>query len=170
MIADSKLTADHRLLRWFARHQGEAVKEADIRHALDMSHGTFHQTRARLLAAGLLLREKVGVLYVYTLPPEVAEVFCAAPKAAAAPKKAAPAPLSGGKALPEAEDEPLPDLSGVYAGWSDVEDALLGLSLDVSFSLEDDRLTVESGDGLHEDVYGITNDWNGITLELFTSE
>lgn len=157
------MTVDHRLLRWFARHQGEAVKEADIRHALDMSHGTFHQVRARLLAAGLLTREKVGVLYAYTLPPEVAEAFDAAPKAAA------PAPLAGGKALPEA-DEPLPDLSGVYADWADVEDAILALSVDVSFSVIEDRLTVESCDGLHEDVYGITNDWNGITLELFTSE
>lgn len=164
------MTVDHRLLRWFARHQGEAVKEADIRHALDMSHGTFHQVRARLLAAGLLTREKVGVLYAYTLPPEVAAAFDAAPpKAVAAPKAAAPAPLAGGKALPEA-DEPLPDLSGVYADWSDVEDAILALSVDVSFSVIEDRLTVESCDGLHEDVYGITNDWNGITLELFTSE
>ena len=88
------MTIDHKLMRWFAKHQGEAAKEADIRRELGISHGTFHQARARLLAAGLLKRRKEGALYVYDLPDEAAAVFGSAGASPPLPKESEAAQAS----------------------------------------------------------------------------
>ena len=157
------MTIDHKLMRWFAKHQGEAAKEADIRRELGISHGTFHQARARLLAAGLLKRRKEGALYVYNLPDEAAAAFGSAGASPALPKEseAAPAP-------PVEEEQELPDLSGHYANLEEVQDAILALEQDVSFSFDNGDLVVESSDGLHIDTYSVDLRWDGAELELLT--
>lgn len=149
------MTIDHKLMRWFAKHQGEAAKEADIRRELGISHGTFHQTRARLLAAGLLKRRKKGALYVYTLPDEAAAV------------RSARAPSTGGTES-SSEEQELPDLSGHYANLEEVQDAILALEQDVSFSFDNGDLVVESSDGLHMDTYSVDLRWDGAELELLS--
>lgn len=172
------MTIDHKLMRWFAKHQGEAVKEADIRRELGISHGTFHQARARLLAAGLLKRRKKGALYVYTLQDEAAAAFGSAaaettlPKGsgagAAAPPSVPPVPRARARAESSSEEQELPDLSGQYGNLDEVEDAVLAIARDVSYSLEGDRFVVESSDGLHLDTYSVDLRWDGAELELLS--
>ena len=152
------MTIDHKLMRWFAKHQGEVAKEADIRRELGISHGTFHQARARLLAAGLLKRRKEGALYVYDLPDEESEAAPAPPTLQARAKQAA--------AVEEEQD--LPDLSGHYANLEEVQDAILALEQDVSFSFDNGDLVVESSDGLHIDTYSVDLRWDGAELELLS--
>jgi len=159
------MTIDHKLMRWFTKHQGETVKEADIRRELDISHGTFHQARARLLAAGLLRRRKAGALYIYDLPEGVADTFGAAAQVAPPPVRQARA------AQPEeagGEDQELPDLSGQYGDLDEVEDAVLAIARDVSYSLEGDRFVVESSDGLHLDVYEILFHADFVQVDLLS--
>lgn len=167
------MTIDHKLMRWFAKHQGEAAKEADIRRELGISHGTFHQARARLLAAGLLKRRKKGALYVYDLPDEAAAAFGSAGASSPLPK-AAPAPpalQARAKQAPAVEEEQeLPDLSGHYANLEEVQDAILALEQDVSFSFDNGDLVIESSDGLHIDTYSVDLRWDGAELELLTRE
>jgi len=168
------MTIDHKLMRWFAKHQGEAAKEADIRRELGISHGTFHQARARLLAAGLLKRRKEGALYVYDLPDEAAAVFGSAGASPPLPKEseAAPAPPAlqarAKQAAAVEEEQELPDLSGHYANLEEVQDAILALEQDVSFSFDNGDLVVESSDGLHIDTYSVDLRWDGAELELLS--
>lgn len=172
------MTIDHKLMRWFAKHQGEAAKEADIRRELGISHGTFHQARARLLAAGLLKRHKEGALYVYDLPDEAAAAFGSAaaettlPKGsgagAAAPPSVPPVPRARARAESSSEEQELPDLSGHYANLEEVQDAILALEQDVSFSFDNGDLVVESSDGLHMDTYSVDLRWDGAELELLS--
>lgn len=159
------MTIDHKLMRWFAKHQGEAAKEADIRRELGISHGTFHQARARLLAAGLLKRRKEGALYVYDLPDEAAAVFGSAGASPPLPKESEAAQASAVE-----EEQELPDLSGHYANLEEVQDAILALEQDVSFSFDNGDLVVESSDGLHIDTYSVDLRWDGAELELLTRE
>ena len=167
------MTIDHKLMRWFAKHQGEAVKEADIRRELGISHGTFHQARARLLAAGLLERRKEGALYVYDLPDETAAVFGSAGASPPLPKESEAPPALQARAKQAAavkEEQELPDLSGHYANLEEVRDAIIALEQDVSFSFDNGDLVVESSDGLHMDTYSVDLRWDGAELELLTRE
>ena len=66
------------------------------------------------------------------------------------------------------EEQELPDLSGHYANLEEVQDAILALEQDVSFSFDNGDLVVESSDGLHIDTYSVDLRWDGAELELLS--
>lgn len=49
-----------------------------------------------------------------------------------------------------------------------MQDAILALEQDVSFSFDNGDLVVESSDGLHMDTYSVDLRWDGAELELLS--
>ena len=77
-------------------------------------------------------------------------------------------PRARARAESSSEEQELPDLSGHYANLEEVQDAILALEQDVSFSFDNGDLVVESSDGLHMDTYSVDLRWDGAELELLS--